>query len=192
MFISHHYERRRLRLMAQFATGKRLLDVGYAEMPNPYLSSCFYRVGYDRSKPSNGMVKYEEEIEGDVRHIKNILGDRRFDTIICGELIEHIENPYMLLRDLRKLLNDNGKLILSTPNPMAFPVIIFELIRNKSFFYTKDHFYYFLPRWVERMIDFSGYRVKKLQPVGIWLPWVVIPFSPLTLSYQIIYVAEKK
>jgi hypothetical protein len=31
-------------------------------------------------------------------------------------------NPYALLRDLETLLADGGRLLISTPNPLAFPV----------------------------------------------------------------------
>jgi 2-polyprenyl-3-methyl-5-hydroxy-6-metoxy-1,4-benzoquinol methylase len=42
---------------------------------------------------------------------------RRFDTIIAGELIEHLENPGLFLRNMRRHLKDDGVLIISTPNP---------------------------------------------------------------------------
>jgi 2-polyprenyl-3-methyl-5-hydroxy-6-metoxy-1,4-benzoquinol methylase len=42
---------------------------------------------------------------------------RRFDTIVAGELIEHLENPGLFLRNMHRHLNENGVLIVSTPNP---------------------------------------------------------------------------
>ena len=40
-----------------------------------------------------------------------------FDTIIAGELIEHLENPGMFLRNMVQHLKPRGTLIISTPNP---------------------------------------------------------------------------
>jgi SAM-dependent methyltransferase len=42
---------------------------------------------------------------------------RRFDTIIAGEIIEHLENPGLFLRNMRKHLKVDGVIIISTPNP---------------------------------------------------------------------------
>ena len=153
---------------------------------------CFNCIGYDIDKLKNNIEIYSKQILGDIKDIKKKFRNRKFDSIICGELIEHLENPYQFLYDLKFLLKDNGRLIISTPNPLGFPIIIFELFRNKKFFYTKDHYYYFLPRWVERLLDFTGYQILEIKPVGLWFGFFFIPWSPKSLSYQLIYVAKKK
>lgn len=183
------YEQSRLRKVAQLATGRSVLDIGYAQIPNPFLEG-FHRVGYDLARPANGSVRYEEEVQGDVLRIAEELKGRRFDTVICGELIEHLESPYDFLRDVRQLLSPSGRLILTTPNPLGFPVFLCELLRLRRFFYTKEHLYYFLPRWVVRMLEHSGYEVAAVKPVGWWLPFGVLGFCPVSLSYQVIYVAQ--
>jgi SAM-dependent methyltransferase len=185
------YEQARLRKVAELAEGQSVLDIGYAQIPNPYLEGR-HRVGYDLNAPSDGTVRYEEEFRGDVCEITEVLRGRTFDTVICGELIEHLENPYAFLRDLGSLLAPRGRLILTTPNPLGFPVLFCELLRLRRFFYTSEHLYYFLPRWVVRMIEFAGFDVAKIRPVGWWLPFGVLGCCPVSLSYQVIYVAHKR
>lgn len=42
--------------------------------------------------------------------------EKRFDYVCAIEIIEHLENPYKLIRDCYSVLNDGGNLIVSTPN----------------------------------------------------------------------------
>ncbi|MBC7784574.1 MAG: class I SAM-dependent methyltransferase [Burkholderiales bacterium] len=42
---------------------------------------------------------------------------RQFDTIVAGELIEHLESPGKWLRNMFRHLKPGGVIIVSTPNP---------------------------------------------------------------------------
>lgn len=42
--------------------------------------------------------------------------DRRFNVVTAIEIIEHLDNPRHLLRQVRLLLEDQGYLLVSTPN----------------------------------------------------------------------------
>jgi SAM-dependent methyltransferase len=188
---SGKYDQARLRKIAGLVTGRTVLDIGYAQIPNRYLEGV-HRVGFDLNKPASGAVRYEEEIVGDVADITELLHGRSFDTIICAELVEHLEDPYDFLRRIRTLLAPHGRLILTTPNPLGFPVFLIELFRSRRFFYTHEHRYYFLPRWAVRLIEGSGYRMAEMRPVGWWLPFGVVGFCPVILRYQVIYVATPR
>ncbi len=193
MKLFKKYEHKRLSLMASYCTGKNVLDLGYAQLPNPYFSNI-HRTGLDLESPKSigidgsPLTKYEETLIGDVTKINDILIGRSFDNIVAGEFIEHIENPYDFLRSLKPLLSKSGRLVISTPNPISFPVLFFETIRSKKLFYTTDHKYYFTPRWVERILTDCGYIVTEVKGVGLWNPALNIP-APVALSYQVIYVA---
>lgn len=39
-----------------------------------------------------------------------------YDLVMAVEIVEHLENPWNFLREIRKLLRDGGALVLSTPN----------------------------------------------------------------------------
>jgi len=187
---SQPYEKRRLQLLAEQTQGPRVLDVGYAAMPNPHVSE-FETVGYDMAAPTEPVDGYRELIQGRAEEIGKRLAGRTFDTILCAEIIEHLEEPYDFLRQVHGLLErPGGRLLLSTPNPLGLPVIVAELLGLRKFFYEKEHTYYFLPRWMRRMLEMTGYRLVRTVPVGLWLPLAVWPVVPPALSYQNIYVAE--
>jgi SAM-dependent methyltransferase len=192
LIVSRAYEERRLRLMARHTVGRTVLDIGYAHWPNAYLHD-HYRVGLDLNTPSpDNAVQYDEQLVGDVTGVGGLLRGRFFDSILCGELIEHLENPYQLLRDLRPLLTKQGRLLVSTPNPLGFPVAIAEILRLRRYFYTQHHLYYFLPRWVVRLFEATGYEIVGIHPVGLWTPFGAIVPCPIALSYQVIYVGRPR
>ncbi len=186
---SQRYEHRRLQMMSETRVGSTVLDLGYAELPSPYLGPG-HTVGFDLNVPVEHAPGYDETIVGDVTEINAILEGRRFDTVLSGELIEHLERPYDHIRSLREHLNPGGVLAISTPNPLAFPVLAWEYRRSTARFYSEEHLYYFTPRWVTKMVERCGFMVRDVRPVGLWHPWGVIPRCPVSLSYQVIYVAE--
>ena len=187
--VSRPYENRRLRRIAERVEGASVLDLGYAQHPNIFFRSGIHRVGLDLAKPKSDSG-YEEELIGDACGLESTLGDRTFDTIVAAELIEHVEQPYDFLRGLKQHLAPRGLLLLTTPNPLGWPVVVAEYLRNKQFFYTEDHLYYFSPRWVERMLQRSGFRVEAVEGLGFWLPKAVIPIRAPSFSYQVLYAAR--
>jgi SAM-dependent methyltransferase len=44
------------------------------------------------------------------------MDDDAFDAVVCCEGIEHIENPWLVLREFRRILRPGGVLIVSLPN----------------------------------------------------------------------------
>lgn len=90
----------------------------------------------------------EEEIEA----IINLNNKEKFDYVFAIEVIEHIENPYKLIRDCYKMLKDDGILIVSTPN-------ITE-IRSRMIFLLTGRFISFHPKDKE----LSGH----INPIPIW------------------------
>ncbi|HUT35629.1 MAG TPA: methyltransferase domain-containing protein [Planctomycetota bacterium] len=186
---SKAYDRKRQRLIAGYAIGPDVLDLGYAQSPNVGLRA-FRTVGLDleRSRQPSG---YAEEIVGDAMDLAASLGQRKFNTIVAAELLEHLEAPYAFLRGLHPFLADGGRLILSTPNPLGFPIGLCELFRVKRFYYCREHRYAFPARWVERMLDVAGFEPEAVRAVGLQLI-VAAPPCPKCLSYQLVYVARKR
>lgn len=186
-----HYANKRLKLIASYTQGPNVLDIGHAQLPNPHLSK-FTTTGYDISPPTQRHDIYNREIQDDIQNIGQQLNNEKFDTIICAEFIEHLENPYAFLRQLKSYLSPNGQLIITTPNPFGFPASLFEILQLKTHFYTKDHTYLFPPRWVERILTNCQYQIKIKKGIGLWLPGNIVLPCPSIFSWQVIYIAQNE
>jgi SAM-dependent methyltransferase len=60
-----------------------------------------------------------EFLQGDLRELP--FEDSSFDLVVCFEAIEHIERQDAALDELRRVLRDDGHLLLSSPNRDVFP-----------------------------------------------------------------------
>ena len=111
--------------------------------------------------------KLDDVYTGDVRHIIEILHDR-FDCIVASELIEHVDDPWSLLGDLRHLTKPGGRLVISIPN-VANASIINDLIRGR-FDYTyvgiacAGHLRFFTRASIEDLLDIAGWRLEAIVP----------------------------
>jgi 2-polyprenyl-3-methyl-5-hydroxy-6-metoxy-1,4-benzoquinol methylase len=56
--------------------------------------------------------------------------DERFDLVIAAEVIEHLENPRALVRDLYRILRPGGTAIITTPNNESWRALLALLIRG--------------------------------------------------------------
>jgi SAM-dependent methyltransferase len=101
--------------------GGSVLDVGAgAGALAQRLADADFRVTGLDVDPSKWIPKDIPFLQLDVdKGVRSRVSDT-FDMICCLEVIEHVENPWNLLRDLRDLLNDDGRLIISTPNVTSF------------------------------------------------------------------------
>jgi 2-polyprenyl-3-methyl-5-hydroxy-6-metoxy-1,4-benzoquinol methylase len=179
---------KRLKKMATFAKGKTL-DVGFASLPNPYLQG--YIIGLDIKRqpcPPN----YSLVLVGDIE--EPCFAPFSFDTILAGEFIEHLEQPVKFLRDCRSLLQTGGTLVLSTPNPYYPPIILLNWFMIRKYFYSSDHVLEIAPRYMVRLLERTGFTLRKMLSGGMLLPigrnrYLTIPV-PKSICYHMIYVAD--
>jgi 2-polyprenyl-3-methyl-5-hydroxy-6-metoxy-1,4-benzoquinol methylase len=89
---------------------------------------------------------------------------RQFDTIIAGELIEHLENPGQFLAAARRHLKPGGKLILTTPNPF-YALQTWHIWRRGRPRCNEGHVVWFDPVTLTALLCRSGF-----EPIeGYWV-----------------------
>lgn len=122
--------------------------------------------------------------------------DDSYDLVIALEVIEHIENPWNFLREVRRLLRKGGLLVLSTPNVDSTIDRLTYLIHGHSFYFGEPGYTNSgghitpVPDWLfKKIAKTSGYSHVELNDMVDTLPHIglvvilkrlfVMPFSGL-------------
>jgi len=123
--MRHHIpDKKRLVLLGKLGYGE-VLDVGCHDLQNPYLKNG---VGFDRLRPEKILLNYKKFIQGGCEGIDTFFSTSSFDTIVAGEIIEHIENPASFLKGCHKILKEDGRLLVTTPNHYDLFIAIGSLL----------------------------------------------------------------
>jgi len=90
---------------------------------------------------------------GDVEEIG--LPTAYFDVITLLQVLEHLDNPLLVLKRVHSLLKENGLLVVAVPNIDSF--IIKILGRHHRHYNGKGHINYFTARSLKQMIEKAGF-----------------------------------
>lgn len=143
-YDKHPLVRQRFDVIRKHVAGKSVLDCGPAGeevMPDePWWEDVFLHkkikdvarecVGVDNDRPTIDKLNamgYDIRF-GDVEELD--LG-RRFETVVAGEFIEHLSNPGKFLECVKAHLEEDGVLVMSTPNAWAIGNLIRSLLGRK-------------------------------------------------------------
>ena len=120
-FWEHIY---RYRFASRTVRGRRVLDVacgegyGTAALAKAGAASV---VGVDISPDACEHARLKYGVDARAASAENLpFGDKSFETVISFETIEHLENPSRLADECRRLLTDDGTLVISTPNKPVY------------------------------------------------------------------------
>ncbi|MDD4526844.1 MAG: class I SAM-dependent methyltransferase [Candidatus Margulisbacteria bacterium] len=108
-------------------------------------------------------------IEGDIEGITLDLKDNSSDVIICGDVIEHLKDPWLVLQKFSQVLCDEGVLIASIPNVGHLGPVL-KILTNRyelqeSGIFDRTHLRYYTKRVIVNLFKESSYSIDKLIPI---------------------------
>ena len=119
-----HYEHlHRYAFASQFVNDKKVLDLacgeGYGSFFLAKNAQCVLGIDIYPKTIQHALKAYPKDNlefkEGSILDIP-VSGSKIFDVIVCFEALEHLDDHARLLSEIKRLLKDDGLLIISTPN----------------------------------------------------------------------------
>jgi len=173
----------RFKFINKYLKGKEILDVGSKE---GYVHPLLAKSNPDKNIYTLDLT--EADFNLDLNKPWNI--KKKFDTIIAAEIIEHIDNPNHLIQQIKKHLNQGGRLILTTPNAAGI-----QYIRNPEWCVFDEHGHnqaFTLPM-LEKLLKKSKFKILHKQYINaFWRknPLQIIPMIFNRLKTDLIIVGE--
>jgi len=157
-------------------TGAKVLDAGAGPCPYKHMfSHCNYEAT-DFNDPY-GMMDFVCRLD------KIPKKNNSYDSIVCIEVLEHVENPEKVLKEFNRLLKKEGSLYLTTPQAW--------MVHQKPY-----NFFYFTNFGLEYLLKKAGFKRFIVKPMGgyFWFLADVIRFNHLVEQlrrYPILYYPLK-
>lgn len=141
---------------------------------------------------------------GPVESNLEVLPDNYFDVVYCNDVLEHLADPYMVLKELKTKLKPGGVVISSIPN-IRYHNALIKLLANKDWEYEEygvmdhTHLRFFTGKSIRRMYEELGYKVilhegiNKSRSLKAYLYNIPFLFTQLDIRYpQYATVARKE
>jgi ubiquinone/menaquinone biosynthesis C-methylase UbiE len=130
-----------------------LLDLGCGSQPyRQYLRDVVRYVGLDYPPTRESLANtVRPEVHGDARTLP--FADQSFDGVLCSQVLEHVDRPETVVREMSRILKPGGVGLISVP-----------------FFYNlhmEPHDYFrFSPYGIKEVLERNGLAVRQFRGQG--------------------------
>lgn len=122
----------RVDFLLEASRGRKVLHLGCTNYP--YTRDALEKgmlLHFDLLKTASGVVGFDADEEGiailreegvgdlhraDLEHLEELDLEETFDVIIAGEMIEHLNNPGLFLRGIKRFMHNQTDLVITTVN----------------------------------------------------------------------------
>jgi 2-polyprenyl-3-methyl-5-hydroxy-6-metoxy-1,4-benzoquinol methylase len=152
-------------------TGKALREKGFKEIVG---------IEVNEEVAQKGKLYYDKLMIEDVEKISLPFEKEHFDCILYGDVLEHLVDPWQVLKNHHAFLKKGGTIICSIPNIRHYRIMK-KLFFKGKWEYTKDgimdktHLRFFTLDSIQGMLEKAGFEIRELvkKPSGaFWLKWL--------------------
>ena len=161
----------RVDFIVSLVSGPKILDLGcvHHSMINVAKNNWLHRklcnkfpfvVGVDILEKEISILK-EQGYNVVCSDVENLNLNEKFNTIVAGELIEHLSNVGNFFTSCKKHLLPNGKLILSSPNPFCIQMFMAGIFFRNKEWGNKEHVIWLDVNTARNMGSRFGFMLKE-------------------------------
>ena len=119
-------------------------------------------------------ARLDNVISGDIEEIIDRGSLGRFDCILCGDLLEHLNDPWKVVSGLKRHLKKEGLFVTSVPN-IANWAIICEMLKGRWDYVpfsilSGTHLRFFTRHSLKELFEDAGYRIREIYFQGFEVP----------------------
>lgn len=170
----------RVDLIRSESAGKRVLHLGCTNYPYTEDSikhdmllhadlakTASELYGIDSDPNSIAMLEaagFDNIFQADLEQLDQLDMDEKFDVIIAGEMIEHLNNPGLFLGGIQRFMHAETRLVLTTINAycgMRFAMYGFRGKRGSVEFVHPDHVAYYSYSTLKVLLERHGMHVDR-------------------------------
>jgi SAM-dependent methyltransferase len=157
---------------AELRAGERVLDLG---AKRGVLGQSAREIGLDIAYTGADLsaenVELAREAGLDVREAdvnrQLPFPDGAFDCVFCLELLEHLVSPLTLLEEIRRVLEHDGRVLVSVPSPYSWVEVARELFRLHD---SEGHLNSFTTPVMENLAALAGFHIQRRLGTSIRIP----------------------
>jgi len=153
----------RYKLIASRITEGKILDIGAGSGDlKGFLPRNIEFHGVDIYPKGTGIKKV------DVNEEKLPFKSGFFDYVVAAEVLEHLSNPGTCLKEIRRVLKKNGKLLVTVPNAYNFYHLIRAFFNRYS--NTWEHVCIYDKRSIISLLRIYDFEVEEAFPMFFRMP----------------------
>lgn len=164
---------KKLAFFMRYSRDKSVLDLGCIDHSENNWRSRYWLHKAIRSVAKNltgldyyneGVVKLKAQgfniVHGDAQSFEFI---EKFDVVTAGDLIEHLPNLEGFFKSVKNVLNDGGKLVITTPNPWCWKYFLYHFFKKKLTPVNKEHISWFCLQTLENLALRFDFKMVKYE-----------------------------
>lgn len=197
------------------ANATRILDIGCSigingkEIKKNNEKAQVIGIEIDEEMANKAEENIDRVILGNIEQIKltDYFSAGYFDCIIFADVLEHLKDPWIVLKNVVKHLNNDGVAIISIPNIRHYTTIFNLIFRGywpyrERGLHDKTHLRFFTLRNINELLDTAGLEIANLKrnyriferphPKNKYARFLALPVIREFFVFQYLIVAKKR